>query len=211
MDKLLLDLFLPKVSTAGIIEFHRSPERWSDSSFVKACYQKVGTPIARKTDLNKECIEYIVRTISGKAILDAGAGLGHLTSLLSLNESNQVTALEFKVSTQLQKLESHNIKICQGSIENSLPFKDSQFDVVICTHVLEHIVNLKAAINELRRISKERLVIVVPLQTPSRYTPDLHMRYFMYPKNFLVETLPCNGQSHWKVLGGDLLYEEYFD
>lgn len=210
MDKLLLNIFLPKESAAGIVAFHGHPERWSDNSFVSDCYQRVGSPIARQTDLNNECIDYIIGTTSGKCVLDAGAGLGHLSHMLSLNDFNKVTALEVNISAQLRRLENHNIEICQGSIEGKLPFKDRQFDVVICTHVLEHVVDLKGAINELRRISRERLIIVVPLQVPSKYTPDLHMRYFMYPKNFIVETLPCPGKSFYKTLGGDLLYEENY-
>lgn len=210
IDKILLKFLFPKSSYTAMIAFHDAPERWGDVVFVSECYQKVGMPIIRKTDLNSQCLEYILKTVSGKKILDAGAGLGHLSYLLSLTNGNHVTALEFDPSSQLKKLESDKLVIINGSIEKSLFFDDKEFDVVICTHVLEHIVNLKGAIKELRRVAKERLVIVVPLQTPSKYTPDLHTRYFMYPKNFIVETLPCNGRSSWKTLHGDLLYEEFY-
>ena len=209
-DKNLLKLLLPKSSYSAIIAFHDAPERWSDVSFVSDCYRKVGMPIVRETDLNSQCLEYILKTVSGKKILDAGAGLGHLSKLLSLAKGNHVTALEFEPSSQLKKLESDRLIVIKGSIEKHLSFDDKEFDIVICTHVLEHIVNFKGAIKELRRVAKERLVIVVPLQTPSKYTPDLHTRYFMYPKNFIVETLPCNGRSSWKTLHGDLLYEEFY-
>jgi SAM-dependent methyltransferase len=211
LDKMLLKLMLTKESSSGIISFHDAPQRWDDVAFISECYERVGRPISRPTDLNKKCLEYIQGTILLKKVLDAGAGLGYLSHLLSLSGRNHVTALEFKPTDELQGLGSSGLDVVSGSIESRLPFCDKEFDVAVCTHVLEHIVNLKGAISELRRVTKERLLIVVPLQSPSRYTPDLHMRYWMHPKNFIVETLPCPGQSSWQILGGDLVYEEQYD
>lgn len=210
LDKLLLKLLLPEKSSSGIISFHDAPERWTDASFISKCYEDVGRPISRPTDLNAKCLGFILASTSGKKVLDAGAGQGYLSHLLSLSRNNHVTALEFKPSTELQQKESTSLTVVSGSIEERLPFGDDEFDVVICTHVLEHVVNLQGAINELRRVAKERLLIVVPIQIPSRYTPDLHMRYWMYPKNFIVETLPCPGRSSWQKIDGDLLYEEHY-
>ena len=37
---------------------------------------------------------------------------------------------------------------------NDLPFKDNQFDFVICSHVMEHVKDLKYFIKEIERVSK---------------------------------------------------------
>ncbi|MHC1591785.1 MAG: class I SAM-dependent methyltransferase [Candidatus Helarchaeales archaeon] len=49
-----------------------------------------------------------------------------------------------------------------GDIE-SLPFKDKEFDFIICTHVLEHVNNPIIACNELIRVGKAGYI-----ETPSK-------------------------------------------
>lgn len=53
----------------------------------------------------------------------------------------------------------------QASVE-SLPFADKSFDAVICSHVLEHVVNDRRALDELRRIvpSQAWLWLQVPVE-----------------------------------------------
>jgi ubiquinone/menaquinone biosynthesis C-methylase UbiE len=74
-------------------------------------------------------------------------------------------------------------KIIKADI-TSLPFEDSSFDTVLCTHTLEHIRNPKKALGELMRVAKQRLIIVVPRQREYLYTPDLHINFFAYMHTF---------------------------
>ena len=39
----------------------------------------------------------------------------------------------------------------------SLPFADGEFDTVICTHVLEHVLHIDRTIAELRRLTARRV------------------------------------------------------
>ncbi len=43
-----------------------------------------------------------------------------------------------------------------------LPFKDQSFDVVLCSEVIEHVPDLEAALRELLRVSRCRLIITTP-------------------------------------------------
>lgn len=43
-----------------------------------------------------------------------------------------------------------------------LSFKDKSFDIVLCQEVLEHLPNPIKAISELKRVSKEKIIITVP-------------------------------------------------
>ena len=52
--------------------------------------------------------------------------------------------------------------VYQCSIEN-LPFADSEFDFVYCSHVLEHVDNPEAACRELMRVAKRGYI-----ETPTR-------------------------------------------
>lgn len=59
-----------------------------------------------------------------------------------------------------------------------LPFKDKTFDLVICSHVLEHVPNDKAAMSELHRVTKLGGVVLAltPLATdeqPTDEAPDM--------------------------------------
>ncbi|MGQ9624785.1 MAG: class I SAM-dependent methyltransferase [Candidatus Bathycorpusculaceae bacterium] len=45
---------------------------------------------------------------------------------------------------------------------NYLPFPDDCFDEVYCSHVLEHLVNPEKAIEELKRVSRKRVTVIVP-------------------------------------------------
>ena len=71
-----------------------------------------------------------------------------------------------------------------------LPFPDRHFDTVICTHVLEHILDIRAAIHELRRICARRLIVVVPLEREYRFTFNPHVHFFPYPHSFLRHIIP---------------------
>jgi ubiquinone/menaquinone biosynthesis C-methylase UbiE len=66
----------------------------------------------------------------------------------------------------------------------ALPFTDHSFDIVLCTHALEHIRNPQKALAELIRVARRRLIIVVPRQREYRYTVDLHVNFFPYLYSF---------------------------
>jgi ubiquinone/menaquinone biosynthesis C-methylase UbiE len=84
-----------------------------------------------------------------------------------------------------------------------LPFEDEVFDVVICSEVLEHIPDNKAAISEIVRVLKrgKYLVVSVPRYLPERICwaisksyhqePGGHIR--IYKKDELIEMLESAG------------------
>ncbi len=45
----------------------------------------------------------------------------------------------------------------------SLPFEDNQFEAVICSHVLEHVADETAALRELRRVARDWVAVMVPV------------------------------------------------
>jgi ubiquinone/menaquinone biosynthesis C-methylase UbiE len=95
----------------------------------------------------------------------------------------------------------------QAPVEK-LPFADGYFETVICTHVLEHVLDIRAAITELRRICSKRLIVVVPLEREYRFTFNPHLHFFPYPHSFLRSILPVPPTAASVVIGRDLLYVE---
>ena len=45
---------------------------------------------------------------------------------------------------------------------SNLPFKDNSFDIVHASHIIEHFLNPFKALEELKRVSKNHVVIIVP-------------------------------------------------
>jgi ubiquinone/menaquinone biosynthesis C-methylase UbiE len=162
----------------------------------------------RETDLNSQCVDAILKDIVGGSVLEVGCGGGFLTRKMK-KAGFDVTATDIVLSDQFEKAD-HSINFVNADV-TALPFADHSFDTVICTHVLEHVVDLKKAVSELRRCTKMRLIIVVPMQRPYRYTFDLHLRFFPYLHSFLLEMMPLRkGFFFCADVGGDIYYREDF-
>lgn len=129
-----------------------------------------------ETDLNQKCTEAILKNVRGQTVLEVGAGRGYLSNLLS--EKHTVTASDIVIPKELKK-RYPKINWRPANIEK-LPFKDNSFDTVITTHTLEHVQDLQSAISEVRRVAKQRLIVVVPRQRPALYTFSLHLHFFPY-------------------------------
>lgn len=156
--------------------------------------------IERETDLNEECLKKIQENISGKTVLEVGCGRGFLAKLLSARY--EVKAADIHVD---ESKNSENLIFLEADIDN-LPFESKSFDTVICTHTLEHVLDFNVALSELRRVAKQRIIIVVPRQRPYRYTFDLHTRFFPYLNLFLALVGKEAGQG--SIVGGDIFYIE---
>jgi hypothetical protein len=71
--------------------------------------------------------------------------------------------------------------------------------------------NFHKTVSELRRVTKKRLILVVPMQRPYKYTFDLHLRFFPYLHSFLLALRGVEGnKKHFvcKSVGGDIFYYE---
>jgi ubiquinone/menaquinone biosynthesis C-methylase UbiE len=176
----------------------------ADSKQIGALYEKTShlQEIQGETDLNQRCVDEILKTISSKNVLEVGCGRGYLANLMS--ENHRVTACDIVVADKL--IEKYpKIDFVNGDIEN-LPFKDGQFDTVVCTHTIEHTKNLHKAVSELRRVAKKELIIVVPRQRPYKYTFSLHTQFFPYEWS-LVNAFGWNKKTTIKKIG-DWFYHQ---
>jgi len=161
--------------------------------------------IARETDLNKACTSEILSNVLGDSVLEVGCGRGYLAG--QLIRQHTLTACDMHISDAV-RAKYPSVHFDQANIE-SLPYADKSFDTVICTHTLEHVVDLVRAVNELRRVARKRLVVVVPKQRPYRYTFDLHIHFFPY-KHSLQAFLRGGSNVRFLELDGDWYYHEDF-
>ena len=150
----------------------------ADSKKIGKLYESTSSSmeLQGETDLNERCTERILQKISGNKVLEVGCGRGYLANLIS--KDHETTASDIVIPPVLKK-RFPQIKFVAGDIEK-LPFKDNQFETVVCTHTLEHTKNPRLAMDELRRVASKEVIIVVPRQRPYKYTFSLHTQFFPY-------------------------------
>jgi len=158
--------------------------------------------LGERTDLNNACINEILNNIFGHSVLEVGCGKCFLAEKIS--ERHQVTATDIVIDPQLIN-KYPNIYFKTANIEK-MPFKDKEFDTVVCTHTLEHVRNIFQALKELRRVTKKRLIIVVPKQRPYYFTFNLHLHFFPYKHSLLA--IMGNKNNSCKEIDGDFFYIE---
>lgn len=131
----------------------------------------------RPTDLNRRCLDAILDTLdtSVTTLLDAGCGSGYL--LRRIHEKYPGIALSG--SDIIAAPKDLPARYYQSDILGLQP-EEGSFDVVVCSHVLEHIPDLKSAVMKLRQLSRRYLVIVVPCQRYYYYTLDEHVHFFTH-------------------------------
>ena len=158
------------------------------------------------TDLSKGCVDEIVKSVVGESVCDIGCGTGYLVRRIRAvrPELLRVAGSDFIVDgiAPTDGTEYHAAKV------EELPFADKEFDTVICTHLLEHLLEPRKAVAELRRITRRRLIIVVPCEREYRYTFNPHFNFFPYRGSLLRIMIPVPEQHRCFRIGRDFYYEE---
>jgi ubiquinone/menaquinone biosynthesis C-methylase UbiE len=159
-----------------------------------------------ETDLTPDSLHGVLQATRGRSVLDVACGLGFVCDRLA--SDHDVVGCDVAVSAGRRGAHP-SVRWCDGNVEE-LPFRDGAFDTVISTHTLEHVQHLGTAIAELRRVARQRVVIVVPRQRPYRATFNPHIHFFPYNFSLLAWTGTERPHS-LEVTGGDWLYVEDVD
>lgn len=99
------------------------------------------------------------------SVVEIGAGDGNI--LLELSKKNfckKYAAAEISDSAleQIKKKSIHGLDDIVQFDGYKLPFKDKEFDLAICSHVIEHVEHPRILLREIKRISKVQ-VFEVPI------------------------------------------------
>ncbi len=103
-----------------------------------------------------------------KTLIDIGCGDGFLLSVVQKKFKNiELNGLDLS-DKRLARTQKNvpSVVLHQSSIDQ-LPFKDHQFDLVICSEVLEHLEDPIKALEKLWRITNHQLIITVPNNQPT--------------------------------------------
>jgi ubiquinone/menaquinone biosynthesis C-methylase UbiE len=102
-----------------------------------------------------------------------------------------------------------SLRLAVASAEN-LPWRRASFDTILCTHVLEHLRKPQAALAELRRVARKRIIIVLPKERPYQFGFNLHLNFFPYAYSVMQTVARDKGRNNARLdlVGGDWFYIE---
>jgi 2-polyprenyl-3-methyl-5-hydroxy-6-metoxy-1,4-benzoquinol methylase len=159
----------------------------------------------------------ILKIKPGDRVLDVGCGTGRHACEIFRTLGADVVGIDLnmedlrKAALTLYLMDGvdHGSWVISRADATKLPFRDSSFDVVICSEVLEHIPGNREAIAELVRVLKpgKDLVVSVPRFLPERICwalssdyhnePGGHIR--IYRKRELLSLLENAGTKCWDI------------
>ena len=190
-------------SVSKFMDFKSKAYTMSDDEYA-AFYGSLGNSVSRKrtTDLNDASVQFLIKKIqscNGESFLDVGAGNGYLIEKVkNTGKFGRVAGVDVAPS----KINLVSYESFTGALPN-LPFADHEFDVVTCTHVMEHLLDPLAAAKELVRVARNLVLVVVPRQRYYFYTLDEHLNFYPEVEPLVRLFYPCAVSSF--LLDGDWL------
>jgi len=110
------------------------------------------------------CTYQILKALSHldfNSLLDVGGAEGYKAYVVNKILGAKVESSDLSEEACQKAREIFKIKSKPADIHN-LPYKDNEFDVVLCSETLEHIADNKKGIKELLRVAERAVVITVP-------------------------------------------------
>jgi SAM-dependent methyltransferase len=105
--------------------------------------------------------DWIDQMKPGQRVLDLGAGPG---SLMSYEYACSVVCVDSDIDAFAHPQATRSVVRRVTALGESLPFASSTFDLVLCNHALEHMVDLSGTLEEISRVLKStgRLYVSIP-------------------------------------------------
>ena len=138
----------------------------------------------------------VIKPLKPVKVLDVGCGEGFTLKKLEekrIGKKNE--GIDYSIDAiKIGKKIYPDLNLSRGDIYK-LDFSDNEFDLVICTEVLEHLEFPEKAVEELKRVSRKYIVFSVPNEPFFILANLLRGRYI---KNFGNHPEHIN---HWTFLG----------
>ena len=172
------------------------------------------------TDINSIHLKHIMNLIKKKkpeSIFDVGCGSGYLINLINNQIPNKsFSVLDFNIPDLLKN--KKNIKYFEGDIKSNLiNISDNKYELVICTHVIEHISDPDIILKNLRRISSNYLLIICPIEKKFKWGLNYHINFFEESLSFLKfinkdinHNKDIRKNFYYVSNLGDILYQESY-
>jgi ubiquinone/menaquinone biosynthesis C-methylase UbiE len=154
--------------------------------------EKIYNEQSKKVDEQKdkshrtEKVIKLIGNVRGKRILDVGCFNGEMISVFT--NDNDCYGIDIS-EKPLEIAKKRGIKTFKINFESEkFPFKDNFFEIIICSEMLEHLINQDHCLQEIRRVLKKEglFILTIPnINTPLSwfmqifldYTPQMSARY----------------------------------
>lgn len=113
-------------------------------------------------------------------ILEAGCGEGHVTTFLNHKFNSKSSIDAFDISEKVieeAKRQNNNITFWVGDIYHISQVSQKQYDLLVCSEVLEHLEEPKRALEELLKVSRGYLILSVPREPIWRFLNMIRGKY----------------------------------
>jgi SAM-dependent methyltransferase len=181
-------------------DFKVKAPHMSDAEFA-AAYEAI-VPM-RSTDMTARTTEFVISHIVGKSVLEVGCGNGDI-SIACAARGYAVCATDLAEGNLAQvRIKNPSIALQPANVEK-LPFARGEFDTTLCLHTLEHVKDLRQAINELKRVTRQRLIVIVPQERYFRFSCNYHLNFVGGPEQLLL-AMQIPG-AKCQVIDGALCY-----
>ena len=141
-------------------------------------------------------------------IIEVGAGDGSILAFLNEKKfCKKATAAEISDSG-IEQIKKKNIEIVKWVIKfdgYELPLKDKEFDLAICTHVVEHVEHPRKLLREIKRVS-EYQVFEIPIDFS--FNVDKKVEHFLSYGHINIYT-PSLFKFLLKSEGFEIVNEKY--
>lgn len=186
-------------------DFKYSQEQWRPLALC---------PHALSTNRYDDIARLLRHEAAGGKCLDVGCGSGRLLLALAdhFDEATGIDLSRGRIARAEQALNDHypeligKVRFLHGDGEETLPFSDGEFDVVIMCAILEHVVDVFGLMDEAARVCRRGgcLLMTVP-----------NICYLRHVKDLLIGRLPMTGAPNrdvqaWRHHGWDGAHLHYF-
>ncbi len=179
------------------------------SNLVKSKHDKYTTsnPISRSLVNNFFLkIGELYNLTAPKNVLDVGCGEGLVLNYInSKYKLNDAFAIDFDQNEVISA--KKNLPFCNVNIGNiyDLQFNENEFDLVICSEVLEHLIKPHEAIKEIHRVTNKYALLSVPREPIWRILNMIRLKYWGGLGN------TPDHLNHWSKRNFIIFAEKYFN
>jgi ubiquinone/menaquinone biosynthesis C-methylase UbiE len=127
---------------------------------------------------------FAAKLVAGKKVADIACGTGYGTQMLAKADARSVHGMDLSaeaVGVCAERNNTPNVTYNVANAQSLTAIQDSEFDVVVSFETIEHLPNVEAYLDEMKRILRPGGTFLV--STPDRRIASVMYRFIGHPAN----------------------------